>query len=101
MVEIYSGRGSLLNVKIEICESNILAKFDNFVCEVAGNFDKAQDVKKIEDTIKQAFEKTGGTPFSLKSIQIDNPQNLFVPISIQYPANVFPGFHNCGLSDFP
>ncbi|MBQ8870282.1 MAG: U32 family peptidase [Alphaproteobacteria bacterium] len=70
-----------INVRVEVCQYNILARYDNFVSEIGGIFDKAQDITKVEDAFKQSFEKTGGTGFCLKSIEINNPDELFVPVS--------------------
>ena len=70
-----------IDVKLEVYPSKMLAVCDNFVCEVAGDFDKAQDVTKVEEAIRQAFNKTGGTEFCLKSIKINNSEGLFVPVS--------------------
>ena len=70
-----------VDVFVEVYRSNILAKCDNFVCNMEGSFDKAQDETKVEEAIKQAFNKTGGTCFNLNSVSINNPDGLFVPVS--------------------
>ena len=61
-----------VDVKVEVCDDNILARCDNFVFNVGGAYDKAQDYSKVEAVFKQSFEKTGGTEFFLKSIKVSN-----------------------------
>ncbi|MBQ2811331.1 MAG: U32 family peptidase [Alphaproteobacteria bacterium] len=73
--------GINIDVKVEVYQDNVLAKCDNFVSKVDGCFEKAQDLSKVTKAFKQAFEKTGGTEFSLKSISVENPDGLFVPVS--------------------
>lgn len=70
-----------VNVVVEVGASKVLAECDNYISTVDGVFEEAQNVSKVEEAFKQAFEKTGGTSFNLKSIKVNNPQNLFVPVS--------------------
>lgn len=73
--------GYNLDIMVEVGESNVLAKCDNICCKIVGNFDEAKDVKKVQNAFFDAFNKTGGTIFKLNSIEVNNPKNLFVPVS--------------------
>ena len=48
---------------------------------MSGVFEEAKDVAKVEKAFFEAFNKTGGTPFKLNTINVNNPKNLFVPVS--------------------
>ncbi|MBO4643616.1 MAG: U32 family peptidase [Alphaproteobacteria bacterium] len=49
---------------------------------VAGQFSAAKSVETAENAVRKAFEKTGGTGLVLKSLEIENPDKLFVPLSV-------------------
>ena len=70
-----------VDVKVEVYKDKLLALCENVCAEICGEFDCAQDVSKVEEAIKQAFNKTGGTGFKLNSVTINNPDGLFVPVS--------------------
>lgn len=70
-----------INVSIDINATSITAKCGDITCLIDGNFEKAQDISKANEAINNSFEKTGGTGLLLKSIQINNFDGLFVPIS--------------------
>ena len=73
--------GYNIDVNVEVSASNILAKCENFCADVSGVFEEAKDVAKVEKAFFEAFNKTGGTPFKLNTINVNNPKNLFVPVS--------------------
>ena len=49
---------------------------------VGGNLTPAANPQKSREAIEQAFAKTGDTPFKLRSLKIENPDNLFTPASL-------------------
>lgn len=49
---------------------------------VCGKFETANNPEKVKTAIETAFAKTGETNFSLAELKIDNPDNLFVPVSM-------------------
>lgn len=70
-----------IKVVVEVFDDKILAKCNNFSFVVNGKFAKAQSAGKSSEAIKAAFSKTGGTPFMLENIEINNKHDLFVPVS--------------------
>ena len=46
------------------------------------SFAPAKDPSRTEGALRQAFEKTIDTPFVLEELQLDNPQQLFLPVSV-------------------
>ena len=71
-----------IDVFVEVCEDKVWAISGETSVFVEGNFDKAKDVIKVEDAIKSAFSKTGGTKFNLSNIMINNLEEKFVPVSL-------------------
>lgn len=49
---------------------------------VSGKFEPANNPEKVKTAIETAFAKTGETDFNLTELKIDNPDNLFVPVSM-------------------
>lgn len=70
-----------IDVTIEVYKDKIWAMSEGTSVFVEGAFDKAKDVKKVNEAIEKAFNKTGGTNFKLDSIFIANNEELFVPVS--------------------
>ena len=71
-----------IDVVVEICQDKIWAMADECFVSVEGSFDKANDVKKVEETLEKAFKKTGGTIFRVNSVQVNNSEERFVPVSV-------------------
>lgn len=71
-----------IDVVVEICQDKIWAMADECFVSVEGSFDKANDVKKVEETIEKAFKKTGGTIFRVNSVKVNNSEERFVPVSV-------------------
>lgn len=71
-----------IDVDIIVTKDKIEAKVLNWSVESQGCFDKANNIDRVGQTIKDVFAKTGNTNFSLKTIQAYNPENLFVPVSV-------------------
>jgi len=49
---------------------------------IQGTFERGRDIKAMELTARQAFEKLGDTPFRLENFSFNNPDRLFVPVSL-------------------
>ena len=47
-----------------------------------GEFSPAKQVERVYDNVYSSFDKTGGFPFKLKGLYLDNQKGLFVPVSI-------------------
>lgn len=69
-------------VNIEIAEDEIQAKSGDYQYKVEGKFTTAEHPEKIVEAAEKAFTKTGDTIFELQEIKLENPKELFVPVSI-------------------
>ncbi|MGN1062886.1 MAG: U32 family peptidase [Alphaproteobacteria bacterium] len=70
-----------ISVCVFVEPDKIIACHENETVQSIGNFSPARDVTKAETAIRTAFEKTGDTTFTLAELIIQNPHNLFVPVS--------------------
>lgn len=50
--------------------------------EVPGAFQAARDVDQMRLAVEQTFGKLGATRFAADKLNVDNPQSLFVPVSM-------------------
>ena len=71
-----------ITVQITVTSETITATALDQKTTINGFFTPASDIKKVENAIHQAFTKTQDTDWLVSSIHIDNPQKLFVPISL-------------------
>ena len=71
-----------IDVKIEVKPSRITATCGDYVATIDGTFTPANNPQKSAEAIRAAFEKTGDTAFNLRSLGIENTQNLFTPASM-------------------
>ena len=71
-----------INVSAEVFNDKIRASSGDFVFEVEGRFDAAQNTDKVYDSFLKSFEKTGDTKFELNHFELKNPHHLFVPASM-------------------
>ena len=71
-----------ISVQITITAGNVTASSLNQSTCITGSFSPATDYKKVENAIHQAFAKTQDTDWIVSDIRVDNPKNLFVPISL-------------------
>ena len=71
-----------IDVTVKIYSNKIEAFCDKWHAEVFENLSPAKNVEKVKTSIQSAFEKTGDTAFLLNNLRIENPQNLFVPMSL-------------------
>ena len=73
-------------VKLTLAPDGILAEAE---CEgiavrhrLGATLNPARQPRQVEQAARDAFEKTGDTPFRRPSLLLINPDNLFVPISV-------------------
>ncbi|MBR1945350.1 MAG: U32 family peptidase [Alphaproteobacteria bacterium] len=71
-----------VNVTVEIEDHRITAFAIGQTVSAEGDFSLAKSVDTVENAVKKAFEKTGGTGLFLESVKIRNPNKLFVPLSV-------------------
>ena len=71
-----------LSVHLAITPTQITASALDKQTVVPGTFTPAKDLKKVETAIHDAFSKSQDTAWVVSDIQIDNPKNLFVPVSL-------------------
>lgn len=71
-----------IDVEVDIASEKVTAQVGGVQSCVNGSFEKAENPVKTEDAVKKAFAKTGDTVFELKKLTINNPQGLFVPVSL-------------------
>lgn len=71
-----------IEVVVKIDENSVKAFYGEFQETIFGKFETAKNPQISQDAVKKAFAKTGDTVFKLKNIQVENPQNLFVPVSL-------------------
>ncbi|MBR1648712.1 MAG: U32 family peptidase [Alphaproteobacteria bacterium] len=71
-----------INVELTVTPLLITAKALQTEVSIKGEFPKAEEESKTFLSAQKAFAKTGDTEFVLEKLQFDNPQGLFVPISM-------------------
>lgn len=71
-----------IEVSVYVTRDKVLACVLSQMVDIAGTFEKANDLEKMNAGVRKAFEKTGDTPFELTQLHIENPDNLFVPVSV-------------------
>ena len=69
-------------VKVMINADDIEAKAAGRKVQISGKWDKAQNPDKVEAAVRQAFAKTGDTPFEVVKLELRNDGNWFVPVSV-------------------
>ena len=69
-------------VELKLEKDLIQASACGEVAKIRGKFDKAQNLDKIKKTVLDVFAKTGDTELKLVNIQVDNKDDIFVPISV-------------------
>ena len=71
-----------IDVSVRIEKDFIEAVCEKWNAKVDEKFQTAENPQKVKDAIQKAFEKVGNTSLTLNNLHIENPQNLFVPVSI-------------------
>lgn len=71
-----------IDVIVEIGKGKVWAMSGEAAVAVVGDFDEAKDVARVEEAVRVAFAKTGGTAFAVDMVEVRNPQKLFVPVSL-------------------
>ena len=69
-------------VKVMINADAIEAQAAGRKVQISGKWDKAQNPDKVEAAVRQAFAKTGDTPFEVVKLELQNDGNWFVPVSV-------------------
>ena len=72
----------LIQVHVSIEKDKITASSEKQKVEIKSAFIPAINIQQAQETIYKVFSKTGGTKFELENLTIDNPEELFVPISL-------------------
>lgn len=70
-----------VDVSIVVTPCKVIASCSGKRAEISGNFVPAANAGKVKEAFADSFNKTGGTALSLNSLQLENKQNLFVPVS--------------------
>lgn len=70
-----------IDVNVIVTPRKVIAKCGAKAAEISGEFTPANNVEKAKAAFVDSFNKTGGTALNLCSLQLENKQNLFVPIS--------------------
>lgn len=70
-----------IDVIVDVKSGKVTAQSGEHTSEIIGEFAKADNVEKINEAFKNSFNKTGGTNLKLNKLTINNPQELFVPVS--------------------
>jgi putative protease len=71
-----------IDVSIEVATNSVTARCGEYTANISGNFTGADNSQKNMQAIKSSFAKTGGTMFELRQLKINNPDDLFVPVSL-------------------
>ena len=71
-----------IDVTVKVESGHITARSGEFAASIDGTFTPANNPQKSSEAINAAFVKTGDTAFNLRSLTIENPQNLFTPASM-------------------
>ena len=71
-----------IDVIINITDKKITAQSGKYIAKIDGDFSPANNPQKNSEAIRSAFAKTGDTPFELRSLTIENPRDLFTPVSL-------------------
>lgn len=71
-----------IKVELDIFADKISARCGAFCTELKGKFEAASNIEKTTEAADKAFNKTGDTEFKLKGLTINNPESLFVPVSM-------------------
>ena len=71
-----------VSVNVTVDPDCISAETESVRVSVNGHFSKANSFETAQKAIRDSFSKTGGSAFVLKEMTVENPQKLFVPLSI-------------------
>ncbi len=71
-----------IDVRVQVTDTTVLAQAGAVQVTLDGNWSVAQQPAKVIDGAMKAFQKMGETAFELGRFQFDNPNGLFVPVSV-------------------
>lgn len=69
------------DVSVFIGSDGLSAVWEDVCVKASVSLTPAKNPSLVEKSVRDAFEKTGGTEIALHSLTIENPSALFVPIS--------------------
>jgi len=96
-----------IDVKVEVLKDKLVATSGDFVFELSGHFEPAQNPEKVYDAFLKSFQKTGDTVFELKNFEFENADELFIPASMINDLRrglyekITPSFEKGTLSNLP
>lgn len=68
-------------VRLKISKNCIRATCEGRSCVLNGQFEQAKNPDMLLNTFKTCFSKTGTSGLEFTGLEVDNPENLFVPLS--------------------
>lgn len=71
-----------ISVIVTISAEAIFASCGTIKNCIEGKFEAAVNPEKVNAAVEMAFAKTGETDFALNKLKIENPDGLFVPVSL-------------------
>lgn len=71
-----------IDVIVIVNATEVSASCGTFNYSVYGQFDNANNPEKMKQAIEASFTKTGETNLVLSKLKIENPDGLFVPVSM-------------------
>jgi len=71
-----------IGVKVTLTRESICAQSGDFVARCNGSFEKANNPQKVEQGVLNCFSKTGDEVFCLGQLSFENPEGVFVPVSV-------------------
>ena len=76
--------GERIDVEVTLCESGMSASVSKFgaECSISATLTPSRSPEKVEDAVRGAFSRLGGTGYSLGELSIRNPNRLFAPASM-------------------
>lgn len=77
----YKRRGEA-EVSVSVSPAETVARCGDKTAKIKGTFEKANSPEKVEAAVRSAFAKSGDTDFILGKLEFDNPDGLFVPVSM-------------------
>lgn len=71
-----------VDVAVSVRADGVSASCGDLTETVAGGFSAAKSFDTAQKAVRDAFAKTGGTGLTLRGLNVDNPEKLFVPLSV-------------------
>ncbi len=71
-----------VSIGVYIDETGVAAFVEGTSVRIDGMFEPAKDISKMNAAVESCFRKTGDTVFDLSDLTVQNPNGLFVPMSV-------------------